>query len=368
MNLLKKRNVSSAKLICWFLLALSLGISSRAAYAASSAVDNNGTVTLMTRNLYVGAAFDPLLNATTPNEIPERVSEIYTAILSSQFPCRAEAIADEIVQNQPDLVGIQEAELLRVYSPCGFSTSNTPQPTAFAIDHVQILIDALDRRGARYAIAASVTNTDVTVTSVTGDTIRLTDRDIIMVRTDALETKFSVSNPKAGNFNARLTVQIGGTGGPSLAVLRGWCSVDVKVRGKLVRIVNTHLEDSVPLIQSAQADELLRGPLRTSRPVIAIGDFNASSNSVTYGKFSHAGFHDSWALANPGDPGFSCCQAADLLNPISQLSARIDLILFHGGRIHMEDAARIGADPADRIPSGQWPSDHAGVVVTLDIK
>jgi len=363
-----KRNVLGAKFICWFVLVIALPASALAVDAASPAVVSNGGITLMTRNLYVGAAFDPLLNASTPNDIPERVAQVYATILSSQFPCRAEAIADEIVQNQPDLVGLQEAELLRVYSPCGPLISNPPQPMAFAIDYVQILIDTLERRGVHYAVAASVTNTDVMVTSETGDTIRLTDRDVILVRTGLSAIEFSVSKPQAGNFKARFTVQIGGTGGPSVTVLRGWCSVDVKVGGKLVHVVNTHLEDSVPLIQFAQADELLAGPLRTSRSVIALGDFNASLNSATYGSFIKGGFQDAWTLANPSDPGFSCCQAADLLNPTSQLSTRIDLILFHSSRISVSDVVLTGANPTGRLSSGQWPSDHAGVVGTLSIK
>lgn len=363
-----KRNVLGAKFICWFVLVIALFASALAADAASPAVVSNGSITLMTRNLYVGAAFDSLLNAPTPNDIPERVAQVYATILSSQFPCRAEAIADEIVQNQPDLVGLQEAELLRVYSPCGPLISNPPQPMAFAIDYVQILIDALERRGAHYAVAASVTNTDVTVTSETGDAIRLTDRDVILVRTGLSAIEFSVSKPQAGNFKARFTVQIGGTGGPSVTVLRGWCSVDVKVGGKLVRVVNTHLEEASQLIQAIQANELLAGPLHTSLPVIGLGDFNASSGSTTYGNFLKGGFHDAWILVHPSDPGYSCCQAEDLLNPTSQLSTRIDLILFHSNRISVADVQIVGANPADRLSSGQWPSDHAGVVGTLSIR
>ncbi len=362
------RRVLGTKCIRSFVLLIAVLTSVSVVHAASPNVASNGSITLMTRNLYVGAAFDSLLSVQTPNDIPGRVAQIYAEILSSQYPCRAEAIADEIVQNQAALVGLQEAELLRVYSPCGSSIPNPPQPMAFAMDYVQILIDALERRGVHYGVAASVTNTDVTVTSETGDTIRLTDRDVILVRTDLSANEFSVSNPQAGNFKARFTVQVGGTGGPSLTVLRGWCSVDMKVRGKSVHVVNTHLEDSVPLIQSAQADELLAGPLRSSRPVIAIGDFNVSPNSATYGSLIKAGFHDAWTLANPSDPGFSCCQAEDLLNPASQLSERIDLILFHSSRISVNDMVLVGANPSDRLPSGQWPSDHAGVVGTLSIK
>ncbi len=363
-----KQDILGAKFICWLVLVITLVAPAMAVHAASPAIPSNGGITLMTRNLYVGAAFDPLLNVPTPNDIPGRVAEVYAKILSSQFPCRAEAIADEIVQNQPALVGLQEAELLRIYSPCGSSIPNPPKPMAFAIDYVQILLDALERRGVRYAVAASVTNTDVTVTSETGDTIRLADRDVILMRTDLSATEFSVSNPRAGNFKARFTVQIGGTGGPSVTVLRGWCSVDVKLRGKLVHVVNSHLEESVPIIQFAQADELLSGPLRTNRPVIAIGDFNASLNSATYSSFIKAGFQDAWTLTNPSDPGYSCCQAEDLLNPTSQLSTRIDLILFHSSRISVNDVALVGANPSDRLSSGQWPSDHVGVVGTFSIK
>ena len=68
--------------------------------------------------------------------------------------------------------------------------------------------------------------------------------------------------------------------------------------------------------------------------------------------------------ARPGDPGFTCCQDADLLNPTSKLSERIDLVLFRGNfsAIH---ADIVGDNPANRTSSGLWPSDHAGVVATL---
>jgi hypothetical protein len=362
-----KQDILGGKFICWLVLVIVLVASSLTVHAAAP-VASNGSITLMTYNLYLGAALDPLLNAQTADNIPGLVAQVYTTILSSQFPCRAEAIADEIVQNQPALVGLQEAELLRVYSPCGPLISNPPKPMAFAMDYVQILIDALERRGVHYGVAASVTNTDVTVTSETGDTIRLTDRDVILVRTDLSANEFSVSNPRTGNFKANFTVQIGGTGGPSVTVLRGWCSVDAKVRGKSVHIVNTHLEEAAQFIQIAQANELLAGPLRTILPVISLGDFNASVGSTTYGNLITAGFQDAWALTNPGNSGFSCCQAEDLLNPTSQLNTRIDLFLFRSSRISVDSMELVGANPADRLSTGQWPSDHAGVVSTLSIK
>jgi hypothetical protein len=31
-------------------------------------------------------------------------------------------------------------------------------------------------------------------------------------------------------------------------------------------------------------------------------------------------------------------------------------------------AAIVGDQPTDRLPSGLWPSDHAGVVVTVELE
>jgi len=291
---------------------------------------------------------------------------VYGTILSSQFPRRAEAIADEIVGKRPDLVGLQEAPLLIVHSPGGSSVTHPPQPTATVIDYVQILLDALERRGAHYTVAAIVNNTDVAAPSATGDMIRLIERGVILVNTDLSPDELHVSNSQAKNFHARFTVQLGDTKVP---LLRGWCSVDVTVRGKSVRIVSTHLEEElIAYIQFAQAEELLAGPLLTNRPVISLGDFNASGDSTLYENFLEVGFQDAWPLVHPHDPGFSCCQAEDLLNPTSQLSARIDRILFRSSRIRVEDVQLVGNSPSDRIPSGQWPSDHAGIVGRLSIQ
>ncbi len=360
------RVVLNIKLVFQFVLLIALVASASPVHSDSPAVASKASITVMSRNLYIGASFSPLVGAETPNDISKRVAMVYGTILSSQFPRRAEAIADEIVGKQPDFVGLQEAPLLVVHSPGGPSVANPPQPTAIVMDYIQILIDALARRGAHYAVAAMVNNTDVTAPSATGDRIRLIERDVILVNTDLSPDELHVSNSQSKNFDARFTVRLGGT---TVSLLRGWCSVDVTVRGKTVRIVSTHLEEElVGHIQFAQADELLAGPLRTIHPVICLGDFNASGDSTIYASFLEVGFKDAWSLAHPHDPGFSCCQAEDLLNPASQLSTRIDRILFHGSRISVEEVQLVGANPSDRIPSGQWPSDHAGIVGRLSIK
>jgi hypothetical protein len=54
------------------------------------------------------------------------------------------------------------------------------------------------------------------------------------------------------------------------------------------------------------------------------------------------------------------------VNQTSTLTERDDLVLtrrpFRIGR-----ASIVGDETSDRLASGLWPSDHAGVVVTLDL-
>jgi len=316
------------------------------------------SITVMTRNLYVGASFSIFLGISTPNDVPDRVAKVYEKILSSRFPSRAEAIADEIVQNQPDVVGLQEAFLLFVQSPS--------EASALTMDYLQILLDALQRRHVHYAVAATTNNTDLAAKSTNGATIRLIDRDVILVRKDLPPGEMIVLNAQAKHFDMKATLDLSDI---DVTLVRSWCSVDVRVRGKLARIVNTHLEeDFFDLIQFLQADELLAGPLQTDLPVIALGDFNASEGSTAYKIILKAGFKDSWPLVHPGDPGFSCCQDEDLLNRTPHLKERIDFVLFRGDQINVHNVKLIGAQSFNRIPSGHWPSDHAGVVARLSIK
>jgi endonuclease/exonuclease/phosphatase family metal-dependent hydrolase len=356
----------NTKLVYQFLLLIALVASASPAHSNSSAVPPKASITVMSRNLYVGASFSIMLGASTLDDVADRAARVYAKILSSQFSRRAEAIADEIVQNQPDVVGLQEAPLILVQSPGERSIVNQPQPTAVAMDYLKILLEGLERRHANYAVAAIVNNTDVTAPSKNGDTIRFIDRGVILVRKDLPPGEMLVLNSQAKNFDMKLNLQLASN---DVTLFRGWCSVDVTVRGKSVRIVNVHLEEEyLDLIQSFQGDELFAGPLQTSLPVIALGDFNASEKSSTYRNFLKAGFKDTWSLVHPGEAGFSCCQDEDLLNPMPQLKERIDFILYRGNNINVDDVKLVGVHPSDRIPTGQWPSDHAGIVATLSIK
>jgi endonuclease/exonuclease/phosphatase family metal-dependent hydrolase len=112
---------------------------------------------------------------------------------------------------------------------------------------------------------------------------------------------------------------------------------------------------------------LLDGPAMTNLPTIIVGDLNSTPSDLAPATAVGAGFTDEWAAANPGDPGFTAFQNRPAINnPISNLHSRIDYVLERGLFAPL-DLHLVGADPSARTASGLWPSDHAGVVATLEI-
>jgi endonuclease/exonuclease/phosphatase family metal-dependent hydrolase len=329
----------------------------------------NRTVTVMTRNLYVGFDLAPVTAAVVSNNIPQLLLAVKNAVdtlNATNFPERAEALAAEIAAKQPDLVGLQEVTLIRSQFPPDFSP--TPNATTIEFDYLQILLDALAARGLSYAPVVTVTDSDVEVPGLLPNfacckEYRVTDHDVLLARTDLGTNDLKLSNPQAGNFAA--FVPLG-----SSRLLRGWVAVDVKIRGKSFRLISTHLEAISAAAQVAQGNEILSGPAATPLPVVLVCDCNSPADgtgSATYGNLIAAGFDDAWDVAFPGNPGLTCCHDELLLEPVASFTDRIDLVLFRGD-FEVTGADLVGENPADRTPSGLWPSDHAGVAATLTFR
>jgi len=326
--------------------------------------------TTFTQNAYVGADIGRVmvLDPTDPNyfmNLLQAVTTTYYEMLASQPQVRMAGIADRIAAGRPDIVALQEVYELRRQSPGDLVLGGQVPATEVVVDFLQSLLDALAARGAHYAVAAVTNETDVEMPMFnlqTGgiDDARLTDREVILVRTDLPPGHLRVSNPRSGNFANHIVIP-----GVGLSVLRGWCSVDVFIRGERFRYINAHLEEETqPGLQWLQALELLDGPAKTRLPVILAGDLNTDANHTnrtwTYDGLLAAGFADPWNVLRADDPGLTWGHDPGLADPGWAFVWRIDLVLFKGHgfvpkRVSVVDKGLRRTEPP------LWPSDHAGV-------
>jgi len=205
---------------------------------------------------------------------------------------------------------------------------------------------------------------------ISGDTlVRLTQRNAIIARADLEDETFVVTNPREGNFVAALPLTLGGQ---VIFLHRGWTTVDVQFRGKWTRFANTHLEAFHDGIRRLQALELV-GILATSPyDVILVGDLNSERTALadSWQILIAAGYTDVWTETMPGDPGYTASFGDDLLGPPSELDHTVDYVLRTSvGTIDGIDGLGevMGDEVDDRTTSGLWPSDHAGVAVTVRI-
>lgn len=332
-------------------------------------------LTVMTQNMYLGSSLNPALEATTPEAFVEAVARIYATVQYTNFPQRAEAIADEIEEKEPDLIGLQEVSK--------WTTGGINPPAGY--DFLAILESDLAARGLHYSVASVAHNAKIGPAPLAlaeqgcvqpGPTItcsvELEDRDVILVNDDT--AGLSWSNPQSGRYATQQSIE--SPVGP-LSFDRGWASIDARLKQQPFRFVDTHLEtEESPIVQQAQANEFLAGPAKGGT-VIATGDFNSAadgSTTTSYAQLTAPGkFRDSWN-ENLLGPGLSCCQESNtpplapgaLNNPVSTLRTRIDLILSRGAARSTGDAELIGDTPFQATPPF-WPSDHAGVVSELTL-
>jgi len=376
-------------LIALTALALALvGASAASANARRDHVQRLGKpLTVMTRNLYLGAdltrAFaalqappdrqlDVLIGATTT---------IRAIVDQTNFPLRAQRLAAEIADHRPDLVGLQEAALWR-HGPLG------AEATTVDYDFLQLLLEALQARGAHYVAAYVQQESDVTLPGFLNGTLqnlRLTMRDVVLKRADE---GVKVLDASGANYATRIPVTLAGQ---TASFIRGYDVVDVRAGVKRVRFINTHLESESSDVAYAQAAELLAGPAAPGNgwDTILACDCNSDplNASVKPGE-THAhqdpyllltgagGFHDEWLLFAPAQAGFTS-GLSELVNDTPQAAAaefnhRIDFIFGRradGSPMPVLRAWVTGKDPADRTPPTPigrlWPSDHAGLVVEL---
>lgn len=324
-------------------------------------------VTVMTQNLYLGADLLPGIQALAadPSSAPAVVAAVWAGVQATDFPTRAQRIAEEIAAARPDVIALQEAILWRSQATSDFLTGTVvPNARKVEYDFVKILLKELRRRRRPYRVAATTIGSDVEAPIAFSETqigdLRITDRDVLLVRSGVRTTR-----ARSANYTASLVYPILG----GVPVERTIVALDVKVRGRRLHVVATHLESDDLAIRTAQAGELVADHLATELPLVVLGDFNTDAAlaqpEATYTTLAGA-LTEVWPLLHPGDPGLTWGQQPRLDNDVSTATQRIDLVFFRGALTPLT-IDRVGEDPADRI-GGLWPSDHAGVVARIALE
>ncbi|HKX14832.1 MAG TPA: endonuclease/exonuclease/phosphatase family protein [Propionibacteriaceae bacterium] len=353
-------------------------------------------VTVMTRNIYLGADINRPIRAALDRTGREAVlalghanHQLREVVTRTDFATRSNLLAAEIAATRPDLIGLQEVALWR-HGPMQLDQLGRPNATQIGYDFLAILLADLTNRGVTYEIVRIQQESDVEAPAFTGNPyagtagspqdVRLTDRDVILVRSGS---GLRIEGTGGGQFRQRFEVRLGGT---TFHFVRGYTWVDVAAGSARVRFVNTHLESQSSQLARAQAEELLNGPAGdTSLSTVIACDCNSNPASIAartglplgsgaaYRLITDGyGFSDLWLQQPDRDEPGNTAWLSELVNDEApDLERRIDLILARSaspGQIVANRVEVTGDELSDRdTVSKLWPSDHAGVLVELRI-
>jgi endonuclease/exonuclease/phosphatase family metal-dependent hydrolase len=372
------------------------GVALTTAPGADAKPKKPGVVKVMTRNLFLGADLSPALNAGSVGEFIPANGEILNEVDLTAFRTRSRALAAEIRQKSPDLVGLQEVALWRedpeasldpVFPPGG----GPPQPQATIVreDFLDLLMTRLNRGKNRYRVAFVQKEFDFEAPAdengveddgeITGIPIpevddaelngRLTMRDAILVKKSK---RIKTRRATGGNFANLLEVTVGGV--ITIPVTRGWTRLEAKVgRGPWFTFTNTHFEafddeTQTPSIRQLQAREIGQpdGYAESNRPTVLVGDLNSDDDSVAPNDqkaFNELAGHG-WVSRSTEDP-MSCCVNDLFSAPATQFDHHIDHVLTSSpAKVKPLASSVTGLEQVDGI----YPSDHAGVFSRLRIK
>jgi hypothetical protein len=357
--------------------------------------------TVMTRNIYLGADIQRPIVATAGKSgldalvaLGNSNAETRNIVDQTNFPRRSKLLAAEIAKAKPDLVGLQEVALwrsgpLELPPPFGTTELGTTNATTVDYDFLEILLQDLRRAGMPYKAVVVQDEMDlespaflgnpVQGTLSQGRDVRLTMRDVILLRASST---LRVIDKGSAQFDTKVPVNVGGS---RLDIIRGYGWVDVAHgSGKPFRFVNTHLEAFSSLVALGQAQELLAETTVVDRTTVIACDCNSDplNNSVKPGDggVPHSapynlltgpgGFTDMWLEWLPANQGWTS-GLNELVNEPAPGSwtHRIDMILARPGpgqQLDVVGGEVTGDEPAAKDPlTGLWPSDHAGVVLTI---
>ena len=326
------------------------------------------------QNVYLGGStaslFDPAVIAD-PVALLTAVNTFWAEVQASDVAGRMSAIVEEIAAQDPEVVGLQEVLRFVTLGP-----DFQPDGGGY-IDFLAAFEQAIADQGLPYvkAVEQAGTNSGLPLgidfsTGQVTQYLGFTDRVVIFRRTDV-----DVTDSDSGTYTYFVPVA------PNVDIKRAWARITANHEGMKHNFVTTHLESQrVRPVNEAQGMELIAMTTALDGVTIVTGDLNSDaagmegdpSYTQTYENLIAAGFADVWELAphSRNDPGYTCCQADDLRNTVSELDERIDFVLVRSmadpgmrrGHFRLDV---VGDRISDMTPGGHWPSDHAGLAGSI---
>jgi endonuclease/exonuclease/phosphatase family metal-dependent hydrolase len=388
--------------------------------AAAPSAQADSTVTVMTRNVYLGADVGAALSLIP--DMPGAAQSLWDQLRATDIIARAPALAREIVAAKPDVLGMQEVASWECRAGLGGST--------VVFDFLSLILDATRAAGVPYVVASAngseARNPGYSIPAIPFVTMVHDPATFQpLFGSDDAACGFSISDVIAVRQDRASSVRAAGAVDYAettalvpviMVVPRGYVWADIEIDGAPTRFVSTHLESfsspgAVPP-SAIQARQLVRDLSETSMPLVVMGDFNSDPRDprdpganpgeqpvVSEACPAQAGSDPScsayWTMVGAGfidagpdsaDPSnLSWGGAADLAGPDA---ARLDAARAMGNGVGFTDrldyvfASNYARIVTAHLVGEGWPegagmwscgtricmaSDHAGVVARLAI-
>ena len=248
----------------------------------SARADSGDTVTVMTRNIYLGADVGPAMKLL-PN-FSASAEFMWGQVKQTDFSLRARGLAAEIESINPDVVAIQEATKW-------ICTPHVWSKKTVVYDFTQELISELAKGGSKYRIASAAGkdafNVGFAINPIPGLTMvhdpqtfqKLFGTDdaacgFQIADTLLVKSEFEIVNAGTSEYEKSYTII------PTLmTVYRGYSWADINIHGSVIRFIATHLESlfdegKVP-VAKLQAEQLIADTNAVEMPLVVMGDFNS---------------------------------------------------------------------------------------------
>jgi endonuclease/exonuclease/phosphatase family metal-dependent hydrolase len=376
-------------------------------------------LTVMSRNLYLGADVGVAMELIP--DFSAAAQFMWSQVSATDFSKRAPLLAQEVISQNADVVGLQEATHW-------YCKKNLLSKKVIVFDFTEQFLEATRKLGHEYVLASKdgvdAFNIGYSIPAIPYLTM-VTDPETFqpMFGSDRAACGFEIGDALVVKKEiASKIIQVGNSEYQTsysiipkiMTIYRGYTWADIDYYGSKVRIVSTHLEslwDSNKVPNAVlQAKQLTKDLSSTKMPIIVIGDFNSdprdprpnsesnpggqpeaskacraqvekpSLNTAidtcnAYWLMRNSGFIDvgpdaqnvenfTWGmnalLTGPDEKRF---KAAIKMGNAYGFTDRLDYIFLKNGA-KVVSSKIIGNTPPK---SGLWPSDHASVVAQVSL-